>query len=75
MMDKKPKQKRMYYRKKCIKSKKALGAQIEDSKQMLGAFIGSIAQAPLHLVDNEFITRGYRIGYTKSIRQILKSLF
>ena len=38
-------------------------------------FIGGMAEAPGHLVDNEFIHRGYRIGYNKSIKSILRSLF
>ena len=41
----------------------------------LRAFIGGMAEAPGHLVDNEFIHRGYRIGYNRSIKSILKSLF
>ncbi len=39
------------------------------------AFIGGMAEAPGHLVDNEFIHRGYRIGYNYSIKSILRSLF
>ena len=35
----------------------------EETKHMLEAFIGNVAEAPLHLIDNEFIKRGYRIGY------------
>jgi adiponectin receptor len=38
-------------------------------------FIGGMAEDPGHLVDNEFIHRGYRIGYNKSIKSILRSLF
>ncbi len=34
-----------------------------------------MAEAPGHLIDNEFIHRGYRIGYNYSIKSILKSLF
>jgi adiponectin receptor len=34
-----------------------------------------MSEAPDHLVDNEFIHRGYRIGYNYSIKTILKSLF
>lgn len=29
----------------------------------------------MHLVDNEFIRRGYRIGYNRSIKSIFLSLF
>ena len=36
---------------------------MEQSKEALAAFIGNIAEAPLHLVDNEFIKTGYRINY------------
>jgi adiponectin receptor len=41
----------------------------------ISAFIGGMTEAPDHLVDNEFIHRGYRIGYHYSIRSILRSLF
>jgi hypothetical protein len=37
--------------------------------------VGNVHEAPHSLVDNEFIRRGYRIGYEKSIRKILRSLF
>ena len=52
-----------------------MGEVVDETKDLFNAFIGEIAEAPLHLVDNEFIRRGYRIGYTKSVKSIFKSLF
>jgi hypothetical protein len=54
---------------------KAVGEVFEETSLFIRGFIGEVAQAPLHLIDNEYITRGYRIGYTRSIKQILRSLF
>lgn len=51
------------------------GTSITKVVDDLKAFIGGMTEAPDHLVDNEFIHRGYRIGYNKSIKSILKSLF
>jgi hypothetical protein len=51
------------------------GTSITKVVDDLKAFIGGMKEAPDHLVDNEFIHRGYRIGYNKSIKSILKSLF
>lgn len=48
---------------------------VDDTKAFFTAFIGEMTEAPLHLVDNEFIKRGYRIGYTRSVRSIFRSMF
>jgi len=37
-------------------------------------FVGTITQAPAHLIDNEYITGGYRINHF-SFRAALSSLF
>lgn len=48
---------------------------VHETTHFIKAFIGEMAQAPLHLIDNEYIKSGYRIGYTRSFRSILYSLF
>lgn len=48
---------------------------MDETTEFIKAFIGGVTEAPMHLVDNEFIKRGYRIGYTRSVRSILGSLF
>jgi hypothetical protein len=64
-------------KKKCWRRRKEAGKGTSITKVVddLKAFIGGMTEAPDHLVDNEFIHRGYRIGYNKSIKSILKSLF
>ena len=44
-------------------------------REMIKAFIGQAHDAPEHLVDNEFIKHGYRIGYDRSAYAIFKSMF
>ena len=39
------------------------------------AFVGTVCEAPHHLIDNEFIKHGYRIGYDNSVLAIFKSMF
>ena len=39
------------------------------------SFVGTVCDAPHHLVDNEYIRHGYRIGYDNSMVAIFKSLF
>lgn len=58
-----------------ISTTEAMGVVVDETASFLNAFIGEIAEAPTHLVDNEFIRRGYRIGYHRSIKSILRSLF
>ena len=48
---------------------------VDETKHFFSAFIGEVAEAPLHLVDNEYIKRGYRIGYNRSVKSILRSFF
>lgn len=48
---------------------------MEETSEFLRGFIGGATEAPMHLVDNEFIRRGYRIGYNKSVGAIFRSLF
>jgi len=41
-------------------------AKFEETKRKVyEAFIGEVVHAPEHLVDNEYIQNGYRIGYNK----------
>ena len=42
---------------------------------MMRAFVGTVCEAPHHLIDNEFIKHGYRIGYDNSVLAIFKSMF
>lgn len=69
--------KKLQEKKKCWRRRKdALkGTSVTKVVDDMKAFIGGMTEAPDHLVDNEFIHRGYRIGYNKSIKSILKSLF
>lgn len=48
---------------------------VDEMRESIQGFIGHIAEAPLHLIDNEYIQSGYRIGYNKSIPRIFRSLF
>ena len=69
--------KKLQEKKKCLRRRKGAGKGTSVTKVVddLKAFIGGMSEAPDHLVDNEFIRRGYRIGYNKSIKSIMKSLF
>jgi adiponectin receptor len=56
-------------------------SEIEDDQpehvvqeEDLKTFIGHLLMAPAHLRDNEFILRGYRIGFNTKAK-IIKSLF
>jgi predicted membrane channel-forming protein YqfA (hemolysin III family) len=51
-----------------------LNTQIGAAKDAFNAFIGSSSHLPHHLVDNEFITGGYRINHS-SFRSVIISLF
>jgi len=58
-----------------MSSSNTVSGIVEEANEYIRAFVGEMAEAPLHLIDNEFIRRGYRIGYTRSIKSILRSLF
>lgn len=60
---------------KSLSTLDAVGEVVDTTKSFLKGFVGTATEAPLNLVDNEFIRRGYRIGYHGSIKSILKSLF
>jgi hypothetical protein len=75
---KKKNEKKRCWRQRKVANKSAvtaMGEVVDETKGLFNAFIGEIAEAPIHLVDNEFIRRGYRIGYTRSVKSIFKSLF
>eukprot|EP00347_Sterkiella_histriomuscorum_P022857 403336892 len=65
---------RKSHKRKCM-NKKQMKQKYEDTRKVIEAFVGEVAQAPIHLVDNEYIQRGYRIGYHNKFWTILKSLF
>ncbi|CDW79096.1 adiponectin receptor protein [Stylonychia lemnae] len=67
--------KKRSHKRKCM-NKKQMRAKFEETKKMvIDAFIGEVTHAPEHLVDNEYIQNGYRIGYNKQFWTIARSLF
>lgn len=69
----------MVYKEKSKKEKISLTDCIKDpieqTKKIIDAFIGSSTEAPFHMIDNDFITGGYRINHDNSVKAILRSLF
>lgn len=72
--------KNSWKQRKCaaLKAKSAIdtmGEVVDSTTTFLRGFVGTATEAPLNLVDNEFIRRGYRIGYHGSVKSIFMSLF
>ena len=54
--------------------KKKIGEEIDGVKTKMKAYIGSIEEAPEHIIDNIYIRNGYRINHN-TCRSLWKSLF
>jgi len=47
---------------------------MQDTALKIKECVGSMKEAPSHMVDNEYIHRGYRIGYS-NVKSIFGTLF
>lgn len=65
-------------RRNSVEIEKPTGAQkrAKYAKSKSLSFIGSAKEAPSYLVDNEYIIRGYRIGFDQQRKRVtLRSMF